>query len=185
MMKRSEQHKLLLNVEKCSHISISNTKHHFSFSVTLIERVHIQKDLGVYKTRDLKCDIDIKKSASKALGALFMLKRSSPRPTPSAKLKLNLYKSMVLPVLLYGSVCWVANVTNTKELESVQKKSLKWINNTSNNNFKELLYFSRILPLSLYLQLQDLLFLSKSLTGQFNFNIDQFCLHEEHNTLIT
>ena len=184
VMKRSEQHKLPLNVEKCSHISMSNTMHHFSFSVTLIERVHIKKYLGVYVKRDLKWDIDIKKSASKALGALFMLKRSSPRPTPSVKLKLNLYKSMVLPVLLYGSVCWFANVTNTKVLKSVQKKSLKWINNTSNNNYKELLYFCRILPLSFYLQLQDLLFLSKSLSGQFNFNIDQFvCMRNTTRSL--
>ena len=67
-----------------------------------------------------------------------MLKRSSPRLTPSVKL--NLYKSMVLPVLLYGSVCWFANLKNTKVLENVQKKSLEWINNTSNNNYKELLY---------------------------------------------
>ena len=147
VMKWSEQHKLPLNVEKCSHISMSNSMHHFSFSRTLIEKVHIQKNLGVYVTEDLKWDIHIKKSASKALGILFMLKRSSPRLTPSVELKL--YKSMVLPVLLYGSVCWFANVTNTKVLESVQKKSLKWINKTSNNNYKDLLCFSRILPLSL------------------------------------
>ena len=126
--------------------------HHFKFSGTWIEKVHVQKDLGVYVTSDLKWDIHIKKSANKALGVLFMLKRSSHHLTPS--IKLNLYKSMVLPVLLYGSVCWFANVTNTKVLESVQKKSLKWINSTSNNNYRELLFCSRILPLSLYLQLQ-------------------------------
>ena len=81
VMKWSEQHKLPLKVEKCSHISISNSMHHFSFSGTLIEKVHIQKDLGIYVTRDLKWDIHIKKSASKALGVLFMLKRSSPHLT--------------------------------------------------------------------------------------------------------
>ena len=62
VMKWSEQHKLPLNVEKCSHISMSNSMHHFSFSGTLIEKVHIQKDLGVYVTRDLKRYIHIKKS---------------------------------------------------------------------------------------------------------------------------
>ena len=118
--------------------------HEFSFPGTLMEKVHIQKDLGVYVTRDLKWDIHIKKSANKALGVLFTLKRSSPHLTSSVKL--NLYKSMVLPVLLYGSVCWFANVTNIKVLESVQKKSLKWIKNTSNNNYKEQLYYSRIVP---------------------------------------
>ena len=54
VMKWSEQHKLPLNVEKCSHISMSNSMHHFCFSGTLIEKVHIQKDLGVYVTKDLK-----------------------------------------------------------------------------------------------------------------------------------
>ena len=91
---------------------------------------------------------------------------------------------MVLPVLLYGSVCWFAKVTNTKVLESVQKKSLKWINNTSKNNYKELLYFSCILPLFLGLQLQDLHFLSKSLSGHFNFNIDHFvCMRNTTRSL--
>ena len=103
VMKWSEQHKVPLNNEKCSHISMSNSVHDFSFSGTLIKKVHIQKGLGVYVTSDLKWDIHIKKSANKALGVLFMLKRSSPRLTPSAKL--NLYKSMVLSGLLYGSVC--------------------------------------------------------------------------------
>ena len=102
VMKWSEQHKIPLNAEKCSYISTSNSMHHFSFSGTLIEKLHIQKDmgyvtLGVYVTRDLKWDIHIKKSASKTLGVLFMLKRSSPRLTPSVKL--NSYKSMVLSVL--------------------------------------------------------------------------------------
>ena len=130
---------------------MSNSMLHFGSSGNLIEKVHIQKDLGVYVTRDLKWNIHIKKSTKKALGVLFMLKRSSPRLTPSVKL--NLYKSIVLPLLLYGIVCWFANVKKTKVLESVQKKRLKWINNTSNDNYKEL-YYSRILPLSLYLQLQ-------------------------------
>ena len=78
------------------------------------------------------------------------------------------------------SVCWFANVTNTKVLENVQKKSMKWINKTSNNNYEELLYCSRILPLSSYLLLQDLLFLSKSLTGHFTFNIGQFVRGQPH-----
>ena len=182
MMKWSEKHKLPLNAEKCSIILISNSMHDFSFSGTLMEKVHTQKDLGVYETRDLKWDIHIKKSHNKALGALFMLKKGSPHVTPSVKL--NLYKSMVLPVLLYGSACWFANVTNTKVLESVQKNSLKWIKNTRNNNYKEQFYYSSILPVYLYLQIQDFSFLSKCLTGHFTFNIDQFvCMRDTTRSL--
>ena len=65
VMNWSEQHKLPLNAEKCSHISMSNSVHHFSFSGTLIEKVHIQKDLGVYVTSDLKWDIHKKSPQTK------------------------------------------------------------------------------------------------------------------------
>ena len=51
-----------------------------------------------------------------------MLRRSLPRLIQSVKL--NLYKSMVFPVLLYGSVCWFAKVTHTKVLDRVKKKSV-------------------------------------------------------------
>ena len=136
--------------------------HHFSFSRILIEKAHVGHP---HK----------KKSSNNATGILFMLKRSSPQLTPPVKL--SLCKSMILPVLLYESVCWFASATNTKVLRSVQKKNLKGINSTCNNKYKELLYCNRIIPLSLYQQLQDLHFPSEFLTGHFNFNIDQFvCL---------
>ena len=53
-MKWSEQHKLPLNVEKSSHISMSNSMLHISFPGTLNPKIHIQKNLGVYVTKDLK-----------------------------------------------------------------------------------------------------------------------------------
>ena len=91
---------------------------------------------------------------------------------------------MVLPVLLYVRVCWFASITNSKILKSVQKRILKWINNKGKINYKGLFYCSRILTHSFYLQLQDMLFQIKSLTGHFNFNIDQFaCLRTDKRSL--
>ena len=54
VMRWNEQHKLHRNVEKCSHISMCISMLHFTYSVTLIEKVHILKDLGVYVTNNLK-----------------------------------------------------------------------------------------------------------------------------------
>ena len=76
---------------KCSHVSMSSYMHHFCFSATMIENLHVQKDLGGYKTNDLK--------HPHKKGVLFMLKRSSPRLTPSVEF--SLYKYMVMPVLLH------------------------------------------------------------------------------------
>ena len=143
-----------------------------SFSGDEIRQFTTQKDLGIYVSDDMKWSHQIKTATKKALGVFFMLKRSSPEH--SAPTKLKFYKSMVLSVLIYGKTCWFANVENTKNLKRIQKKCLKWINCTSNINYKELLQQSRILPLSLYLQLQDLLMLSKMLSGYFDFDPSTF-----------
>ena len=121
---------------------------------------------------DMKWNHHFKFATKNALGEFFMLKRSSPSFSPPSKLKL--YKSMVLPVLICGSICWFPNVENTKNLEGTQKKCLEWINCTSNSNYKQLLLQSQILPLSLSLQLQDLLMLSKLLNGNFDFDASTF-----------
>ena len=55
----------------------------------------------------------------------------------------------------------VSNCENTKKIVGMQKKCLKWINCTSFSNYNELLQQSQVLPLPLYLHLQDLLMLSK------------------------
>ena len=95
VMKWSEQYKFPINVEKCSLILISNSMHHFSFSKNLIQKVHIQKDLGIYSTCDLKLVIHIKRSANKALGVLFFLKRSrkAHHTNLTPPVELNLYKN--------------------------------------------------------------------------------------------
>ena len=142
------------------------------FSGNKIEQVQIQKDLGKIVSDDLKWIYHIKTATKKALGVFFMLKRSSPKLNPSTKL--NLYKSMVLPILIYGSSCWFANVESCKLLENVQKRCLKWISYSNNSNYKELLQKNGILPLSLYMQLLDILLLSKVFEGYFDFDPTAF-----------
>ena len=122
----------------------------------------MEKDLGLLISRDLKWTDDIKAACSRALSVLFLLKRSSSVLTMPAKL--NLFKSVIIPVLIYGGTCWYANVDSLKALESVQKRSLKWVSSDQNSNYKEVLSVEEILPLSLYMQLQDLLTPSKRMT---------------------
>ena len=91
--------------------------------------------------------------------------------------KLNLFKSMIIPVLIYGSSCWYANIDNLKSLEKVQKRALKWVCSDRNSTYKELLLIAGILPLWLYMQLQDLVTLSKCMTGYFDIDFNPYlCL---------
>ena len=41
--------------------------------------------------------------------------------------KLNLYKSMVVPVLTYASPCYGSSKYVTNELETIEKRVVKWI----------------------------------------------------------
>ena len=80
VMKWSEKHELSFYLEKFSHILMFNCTHHHSFSGILIEKIHVQKDLGIYVTSDLRWDILIKKSANKALEVLFQAKEKLTTP---------------------------------------------------------------------------------------------------------
>ena len=87
---------------------------------------------------------------------------------------------MVVPTLIYGSVCWFNNVTNTKCLEKVQKRCTRWISSDWKSNYKQLLLKCNLLPLSLYLQLQDILFLMKCMGGRFDYNFDRYLCVRDH-----
>lgn len=174
----SDYHGLPLNTGKCNDLALSNSNTQYYFAASPILKTDCQKDLGILVSKDLKWDLHIKTACSKALGVFFMLKRSSP--TLSLITKLNLYKSMVVPTLIYGSVCWFNNVTNTKCLEKVQKRCTRWISSDWKSNYKQLLLKCNLLPLSLYLQLQDILFLMKCMGGRFDYNFDRYLCVRDH-----
>ena len=83
--------------------------------------------------------------------------------------KLNLYKTMVLPIMIYASCCWHASVRSMRNLEAIQKRATRWVL-PHRVNYKERLLFLNLLPILLYLQLLDLLILSKLIAGCFDFD---------------
>ena len=95
------------------------------------------------------------------------MKRNSPHI--SVKSNFNLYKTMVLPIMMYASCCWHALVRSVRNLEAVQKRVTRWIL-PHRKNYKERLLFLNLLPVSLCLQLMDLLMLSKLIAGCFDFD---------------
>ena len=165
----SNKHKLPLN-DKCMHLPFGSNDDSYFFNGVEIRKTNVQKDLGLMISSDLKWDEHIKAAANKALKVFFMIKRNSPfLPTQT---KIKLHKSMILPTLIYGSNCWSTNVANMKVLENVQKKVLRWI--TSCSDYETNLKNCNLLPLSLYLQMQDLLFMSKILNGCYNCEINDY-----------
>ena len=174
----SEIHKLPLNIDKCSQMSIPLQDNRLYFSNRPIEKKSLQKDVAI--SDDLKWNEHIKKAATKARNVLWMVKRSSPILPTAAKL--NIYKSMIIRTLIYGSNAWNPNIQCCKTLEKIQKESLKWVN--GDRNYPESLKKCKILPLTLYLQLQDLLTMSKCLNGHYDYNFNDFiCLRDSDRSL--
>ena len=113
---------------------------------------------------------NVKKRCSKALKAFYFLKRNTPTSTKLSA-KLNLYARYVVPIVTYATHAWFANKTETKDIERVQKKANSWILNNWELNYKKRLGKLNVLPLSLYIELHDLLLLIAFLSGNYNINI--------------
>ena len=75
------------------------------------------------------------------------------------RIKLGLYKSLILPVLTYGIIICNISRSDLGRLERFQKKVLKWITR-NDSDYTEQLRLLNILPLALFLQLNELLMMA-------------------------
>ena len=157
--------------------NLSTTKlDDFGISEQRIQNIEVQKDLGLLVSRIMKWNETISNNISKALKTFYMLKRNTPKGLPM-RVKLNIFKAMILQVLLYGSSCWAASIKMLRLIEKVQEKELTWVN--GRNDYVTNLMQCNILPLTLYMQLLDLLFMSKMLNGYYKIDATEyFCLKE-------
>ena len=111
------------NWEKCAHIKIGKTDESYLFGDNTIESAATQNDLCLIFSRDLKWNLHIDKASAKAINVSFMIKNCvSDLPT---KTRLELYKSMIVPILVYGSPCYGLSRYVMTQLENVQKRVVK------------------------------------------------------------
>ena len=176
----SDLHSLSLNAPKCSAADFSFSGPALFFNESEIPNLSekdppLQKDLGLIINAELKWNDHIGINISKAMKVLFMVKRNSPNL--SLITKLNIYKSMIIPVLLFGSSCWYANKESLRALERVQEKALNWIN--GRKSYPINCVECNLLPLSLYMQLLDLLLLSKLISGYYKVDCSNFISFRE------
>ena len=102
-----------------------------------------------------------------------MVKRNVSRLLPYQQ-KLHLYKSMVLPILSYGIPAWCPSKTDMRTIESVQRRATNWILDFNDLSYKERLAALNLLPISLCLQVIDLLFFSWLINGDYMIDLDHY-----------
>ena len=113
------------NVDKCTHVSFTKKSNKFCFKNTEIKLVDIQKNLGFIISNDMSWNLHIDQAGLKANKKFFAIKRNISNLNRVAKL--NLFKSMIIPVILCASPCFGLIKYVMSELGTIQQRAVKWI----------------------------------------------------------
>ena len=88
---------------------------------------------------------------------VFYCLRSNVAFNVKFSVNLGLYKSVILPVLLYVLNCAYQSRTDQRKLENFERRVLKWVRGPHRGDYKPQLRLLNVLPLPLFFQLNDLL----------------------------
>lgn len=173
---------LSLNSNKCAVLRVFLNPSHasdldpsFSYKVqkSSIKYVSSQRDLGVTVTSNLSWSIHYDNMCSSAYYSLYLIRRTISTLAPVCTKRL-LYLMLVRSKLSYCSQIWRPNlITDILRLERVQRKATKFILG-HNGSYKDRLTTLKILPLMMWFELHDVMFLVKCI----KFPPDNFLLSD-------
>ena len=151
--------KMELAVDKCAILNIRRPEKDFELLNQNLNSLQAVKDLGINVSKKLTWSAHINARFNKANRVLYLIRRYVAYAVKPF-IKLGLYKSLVLPVLLYGINCTTSSKSDLVNLEKLQRKAVRWITGR-NEPYENQLRLLNILPLPMYIQMNDLLTLSK------------------------
>ena len=149
-----------LAVNKCHLLNFRGTHACLSLNRQPLGEPGKMKDLGVYIADTLNWSTHIEHRTEKANKVFYCLRRNVAFNVKFS-VKLGLYKSVMLPVLLYGMNGAYQFRTDQRKFENLQRRVLKWVCGAHRGNYKAQLRLLNVLPLPLFIQLNDLLLPSK------------------------
>ena len=170
-----EANQMLFNYDKCHIISFGRKSSNTSLKILdqPLSRVNQEKDLGVILTNNLKWSIHFTTACRKANTMLSLIQRNSS-PSLTWYHKLNMYKSTIVPIIMYGSCVCFPSKTDLKTIEQVQRRATDWILGYPDTSYKTRLKTLNILPISMNMHIHDLLTLSKIMENKYNFDWRRF-----------
>lgn len=151
----------------------SNYMYHLNNEPVTNVATHV--DLGLIVSSELKWSPHIISCTAKANRMLGFLRRNCTLLT-DIKCRHLLYLSLVRSHLSYGSEIWApqGSSRDLTLLEGVQRRATKFILQNYELSYPERLRELKLLPISYWLELKDLIFFFKCLHGLFDFDISQF-----------
>ena len=140
-----------------------------------------QKDLGVLVRSDLTWSSNVDLRTSKVPRALYPIKRTVSKNV-TLQSKLNAYTGYVVPILVYGSQVSHLTTMCLRKVEKIQGLSTKWFLRV-NIDYKTRLIKCGLLPLSMYIELHDVLFMRDLLKNEYdNTTTNEMNLKESKRT---
>ena len=164
---------MILAHGKCVCLNFMNTSTSVLIGGQHLAPTEHTKDLGLTKSTDLKWNEHIVHKVSKANKVFCMIKRNVSAQLSTHK-RLCLYKSTILPIISYASPCFYINNSQIRKIESLQNRVVKWILFYANISYTESLIKLNLLPLNVYLQLNDLLVLARICLGKYETTLSSF-----------
>ena len=160
--------KLAINPSKCActtfNLSPSDSANsHYTINNITIPEVTQHLDLGVLVSHKLSWSSHIASICQSAYQSLNFLRRSLQN-SACVELRKQLYFALVRSKLSYCSQLWRPHLlADISTIERVQRRASKFILHDYSSNYKDRLIKLNLLPLSYWLELQDILFLIKSI----------------------
>ena len=140
--------------DKCCYLHFQKTKAcHLVLGHPILQEESRAVNLGVTKSNDLSWNAHILIKLVNATKSLNFLLHSVPHQVPS-RVKLNLFQSCVLSIIIYCSSSWSPNSSLTRKMESVNHKGLKWC--FGNNSYSILPQTSATMPIAYQKRERDL-----------------------------
>lgn len=142
-----------------------------------------QKDLGVLITNNLSWSPHITTVLAKAYRSLNLIKRTLPPNCCNISLKRVLYLTLVRCHLVYCSPIWRPHlVQDSKRLESLQRRATRYLVSRDLDYRSRLITLS-LLPISLWLEVQDVLLLVRLMTDPpSNFHLEDHITYVSSST---
>ena len=137
-----------------------------------IALLETQKDLGLVITKSPTWHNNCQQRTNKALKALFNLE-GNQSSNCCINVKINAFTGYVMPILTYCSQSWLPRNSGIRDMERVQKIAAKWFYG-SHIEYHERLLKCNLLPVSMYYELHDILYLDSLLKGKYDKDINNF-----------
>ena len=173
------ENSMILNNKKCKLLNVKGSCQ-IQLLNSQLQDIFVRRDLGIQMTANLSWSSNCESRVQSAIKAFYLIKRNVSSKA-STKSKLDLYIGYIVPIATYASQVWYANKSELKQLERIQRKATACILSSTAIDYPQRLRLLMLLPLSMYIELHDILFLFAVKNQKYDINLEDYTDKTEIN----